>query len=148
MRYLVVTLTGALVLGLLAAVGPIAADEGRPAHGLGHLQRRLELTDDQMAVVREALRRQAEERRQLRQALRLAQVDLRQLALAGGAEDAVRAKTAEVQALLGRTIELRVKILQEIAPHLTPEQREKLAQSGFLGGRGRRHPGWLATPTA
>jgi Spy/CpxP family protein refolding chaperone len=140
MRHLVVTVAGALALclGLLATAGPAAADSAHRGRWSAHLQRRLNLTDDQMTTIRQAFQRHAEERRQLGQALRIAQTDLRQLALTGGPEDAVRAKTAEVQQLLGQSVALRVKVLQEIAPSLTQEQREKMSQMGFPGGH-RHH---------
>ena len=142
MRHLVVTVAGALALciGLLAAAGPAAAaDQAQRDRWSARLQQRFNLTDDQMTTIRDVFRRHAEERRQLWQALRLAQTDLRQLALNGGADDAVRAKAAEVQELLGQGIALRVKMLQEIAPSLTQEQREKMAQVGVFGGPGRHH---------
>jgi Spy/CpxP family protein refolding chaperone len=141
MRRHLATIAGGLALcvGLLTAVGPAAGDEGQRGRWSGRLQQKFNLTDDQMTVIRDVFKRHAEERRQLGQALRLAQTDLRQLALTGGAHDAVRAKAAEVQQLLGQGIELRVKVLQEIAPSLTQEQREKMAQVGFSGGPRRPH---------
>lgn len=142
MRRLVASIAGALALciGLVAAAGPAAAaDDAQRGRWSARLQQRFNLTDDQMTGIRAAFQRHAEERRQLGQALRLAQTDLRQLALNGGAADAVNAKTTEVQQLLGQGVALRVKVLQEIAPSLTQEQREKMAQSGFFGGRGRHH---------
>jgi Spy/CpxP family protein refolding chaperone len=142
MRHLVVTVAGALALciGLIAAAGPAdaAPDQAQRDRWSARLQQRFNLTDDQMTAIRQAFQRHAEERRQLWQALRLAQTDLRQLALTGAAEDAVRAKAAEVQQLLGQGLALRVKMLQEIAPSLSPEQREKMAQMGFFGGH-RHH---------
>lgn len=141
MRHLVATVAGALALwiGLLVAAGPAAADEGQRHRWSGRLQQRFNLTDDQMTAIRDVFKRHAEEQRQLRQAMRIAQTDLRQLALGGGADDAVRAKTAEVQQLIGQSLALRVKMYQEIAPSLTPEQREKMAQVGFFGGPRRPH---------
>ena len=49
------------------------------------------------------------------------------------------AKAAEVQQLLGQTVTLRVKVLQEIGPILTPEQRVKFAQAQHRPGMGRHH---------
>jgi len=150
MRHVMVTLAGALALciGLIAA-GPVAAaDPGQQGRYAAHLQRRFNLTDDQMTIIRDAFKRHADERRQLGQALGLARTDLRQLALNGGAPDAIGAKTAEIQQLLGQGIALRVKVLQEISPSLTPEQREKMAQSGFFGGHRRHHGKRPAQPGA
>jgi Spy/CpxP family protein refolding chaperone len=107
-------------------------------HGMGRLQAKLGLTDDQMAVVRVAHQKVRPEQKQVWQQLRVAQADLRQLALNGGDTGAIQAKTAEVQQLIGQTVALRVKVLQEIGPVLTPEQRAKFAQASFQHGHGKR----------
>ena len=84
----------------------------------------------------EVIHRQCDEQKQARKTLHTAQSELRQLALNGGD---TTAKTAEVQQLLGQTIALRVKVLQEIGPILTPEQRVKFAQAHGRPGMGRHH---------
>jgi Spy/CpxP family protein refolding chaperone len=133
------------VLGLTGAmVAPtLAADPGRHrAHGMaGRLQERLGLTDDQAKAIQEIHARQREAYQQTGQALRQAQIDLRQMALSGAADGAIQTKSAEVEKLLGQMVQLRVKALQEMAPLLTPEQREKLAQlgPGSHRGHGLRH---------
>ena len=104
------------------------------AHGMDRMKQRLGLSDDQVTAIRAAFGRHRDEQKQAWQALRTAQADLRQLALNGGD---VTAKTAEVQQLLGQSVALRVKVMQEIGPVLTPEQRVKFAQAQFHGGRGR-----------
>jgi len=147
MRYMSVALAAATVLGLtVPTVLPTPAEArqirqraeiGQPGMH-GRFQERLGLTDDQMKLIREIHAKQGESRKQLGQAMRQAQSDLRQLALTGGAEDALQAKRSEIQQLSGEMLELRVKALQEMAPILTPEQREKMAQARFGGLRGHR----------
>jgi Spy/CpxP family protein refolding chaperone len=149
MRRTRVLLAAALVLGFAVSMAipltPADAGQGRhradigKAHGMyGRLQERLGLTDDQAKAIQDIHARQGESWRQLGQALRQAQTDLRQLALNGGADDALQAQSAEVEKLLGQMVQLRVKALQEMAPILTPEQREKLAQLGPGVHMGRR----------
>jgi Spy/CpxP family protein refolding chaperone len=101
---------------------------------MDRLQQRLGLTNDQMTAIKAAYQKHRDEQKQAWQALRTAQTELRQLALNG--QD-VTAKTAEVQQLLGQTVAARVKVLQEIGPVLTPEQRAQFAQLG--AHHGMRH---------
>ena len=123
------------VAGLLAGTGIVAfaQDAQRPAHahGMARMQKRLGLTDDQANAVRTAFANHRDEQKQTWRALHAAQMELRQMAL-NGADTTVKA--AEVQQLLGQTVALRVKVLQEIGPVLTPEQRAKFAQASFRGG--------------
>ena len=140
-------LLGSLLLaapaGLLAQSPP--ADAPRQQQGaphdrmLGRMKDRLGLTEDQTKAIRQVYERQAQGGRERWQKLRAAQRELRQLAIKGGDEAAVRAKSAEVQKLMGEAVDARVKALQEISPILTPEQREKLAamEMGMRGHRGR-----------
>jgi Spy/CpxP family protein refolding chaperone len=134
-------------MALLAGAGVAVAQTQAPppaptpgAHGMGRLQQRLGLTDDQVKAIRAAYANHRDEQKQAWQALRAAQADLRQLALNGGDPAAVQAKTAEVQQLLGQTVAIRVKVLQEIGPVLTPEQRTKFAEA-HMGGRWHHHRG-------
>jgi len=129
------------LVGLLAGTGVALAQDTQgqasPAHrthGADRLQQRLGLSDDQAKAVKAAYDKHREEQKQAYMALGAAQADLRKLAL-NGADTA--AKTAEVQQLLGQTVALRVKVLQEIGPILTPEQRAKFAELG--AHRGMRH---------
>ena len=137
------------LVGLLASTGVALAQTtpGTPPapaareHGMGRLQERLGLTNDQVTAIRAAHAKHREEQKQAWQALRVAQVEMRQLALNGGDAAALQAKTAEVQQLMGQTVAVRVKVLQEIGPILTPEQRAKFAQaSGHHGMRHHRKP--------
>ena len=130
------------VAGLLAGTGiaALAQDAPRPAHahGMAHMQKRLGLTDDQANAVRTAFANHREEQKQAWLALHTAQMELRQMALDGAD---TTAKAAEVQQLMAQSIALRVKVLQEIGPVLTPEQRAKFAQASFHGGkRHQRRP--------
>ena len=126
----------ALILGstLLVTTAASAADEAAPgaqpwrARMMARLQQQLGLTDAQVQAIRDVHARHANGRKQLWQSLRQAQSDLRQLALNGGDPAAIQAKSAEVAQLLSQGLSMRVQTLQEIAPILTPEQRDKLAQ--------------------
>jgi Spy/CpxP family protein refolding chaperone len=106
------------------------------AHGMNRMQQRLGLTNDQVTAIRTAFERHRDEQKQAWKTLHTAQAELRQLALNGGD---TTAKAAEVQQLLGQTVALRVKVLQEIGPILTPEQRVKFAQAPYHPGMGRHH---------
>jgi Spy/CpxP family protein refolding chaperone len=135
------------LMALLAGAGVAAAQtQGQPpappaaAHGMGRLQQRLGLTDDQVKAIRTAYANHRDEQKQAWQALSTAQAELRQLALNGGDPATIQAKTAQVQQLLGQTVAIRVKVLQEIGPVLTPEQRTKFAQA-HMGGRGHHRRG-------
>lgn len=134
------------LVALLGGTGAALAQDtqGQPApmhrkHGMGRLQQRLGLTDDQVTAIKAAYQKHRDEQKQAWQALRTAQAELRQLALDGGDVGAIQAKTAEVQQLLGQSVATRVKVLQEIGPILTPEQRAKFAAGhGHRGGRHQR----------
>jgi Spy/CpxP family protein refolding chaperone len=131
------------LVGLLAGTGVALAQDtpGQPApmhraHGMQRMQQRLGLTDDQMTAIKAAYANHRDEQKQAWQALHKAQGELRQLALNG--QDTA-AKTAEVQQLIGQTVAARVKVLQEIGPILTPEQRAKFAQASFRPGMRHHH---------
>ena len=136
------SLVALALVALVGSAGVALAQDPPPKpapHGsLARLQQKLGLTDDQVTAIRAASQRHADEQKQAWEALRLAQVELRQLALDGADAATLQAKTAEVQRLLGQTVELRVKVLQEIGPVLTPEQRAEFARAGFRSGR-RHH---------
>jgi Spy/CpxP family protein refolding chaperone len=135
-----------IALGLASAIAVTtaayaAADKaapnapgGPPAHH--RFQEKLGLTDEQMSAIREIHARHAEQQKQLSQSLRQAEAELREAALNGGD---VKAKTAEVTALLGQITELRATTLQEMSPILTPEQREAMAKI-------KRHGHWRRGP--
>ena len=129
------------LVGLLAGTGVALAQDTQGqaapmqrAHGMARLQQRLGLTDDQTKAVEAAFAKHRDEQKQAWTALRTAQADLRKLALEG--QDTT-AKAAEVQQLMGQTVTARVKVLQEIGPILTPEQRAKFAEAGMH--QGMRH---------
>jgi len=131
------TVTALSLVALLAGTGAAYAQtapgttQAPRAHGMDRMKQRLGLTDDQTTAVRAAFARHRDEQKQAWKSLRTAQAELRQLALNGGD---TTAKSAEVQQLLGQTVALRVKVLQEIGPVLTPEQRVKFAQAHHYGG--------------
>ena len=142
-RRSVIALTLVAILGASGAAYAQGIQPAPRAHGMAHLQKRLGLTDDQVTVIRTAFQKHRDEQKQAWQALGAAQRELRQLALNGGDANAIAAKSSEVQQLLGQTVALRVKVLQEIGPVLTPEQRAKFAEA-------RMHPGMhrhLQAPT-
>jgi Spy/CpxP family protein refolding chaperone len=103
-------------------------------------QKWLGLTDDQLQQIKALRGQNAGAGKQVAQDLRAAQKDLRQAALNGADPAMIQAKETKVQGLMGQMVQLRVKRLQDIAPILTPEQRQKLAQSDWPDrwhGRGR-----------
>ena len=127
----------ALLAGTGAAYAQTTQGQTTPrAHGMNRMQQRLGLTNDQVTAIRAAFERHRDEQKQAWKTLHTAQAELRQLALNGGD---TTAKAAEVQQLLGQTVALRVKVLQEIGPILTPEQRVKFAQAQYRPGMGRHH---------
>jgi len=136
------TVTALSLVAVLAGVGiayaqtaPAQTTQAPRAHGMDRMKQRLGLTDDQVTAIRAAYARHRDEQKQAWKALRTAQAELRQQALNG---TDVTAKTAEVQQLLGQTVALRVKVLQEVGPVLTPEQRAKFAQAAHHGMRHHR----------
>jgi Spy/CpxP family protein refolding chaperone len=127
----------AVSLAVLFAHVPAFADQAGAHHG-HRLQQWLQLSDDQVAQIRAIRARDAASWKQLTGALGEARRELRRMALGGTDAGAIQAKQAEVQQLLGQVVDLRVKHLQEIAPLLTQEQRDKLAE-GRPAGRHRGH---------
>lgn len=104
------------------------------------LQQRLGLTDQQVQAIREIRARDAADRMQHWQAMRKARAELTRLILIEADEPSIAAKQAEVQHLVAAGVERRVKLLQEITPLLTPEQREGLAQLVEQGRQYRQRP--------
>ena len=142
-RYAFLTVLG-LALGLLGPAAVLADQSTPPADGRpGHHQRfqeKLGLTDDQMAKIREIWHRQRDTARPVFQALRLANQQLRELALNGAADGVIQAKLAEIEGFQSQALQLRVKVLREISPLLTDEQRQKFAQMSPMGWRHHRRP--------
>jgi Spy/CpxP family protein refolding chaperone len=100
---------------------------------LSRMQQQLGLSDGQMTAIRDVQDRHREARNRIFTALQRAQMQLRQLAVNGNDELALQDKTVEVEWLLTQSLQLRVQTLREVAPILTPEQREKFADMGFAG---------------
>src|SRR5262245_22108060 len=132
-----------LALGLAATLATSAlawadAPQGGTPAASRHqqrLQQALGLSDEQVTAIREVHARHAPEFKQLGQSLRQARADLKLAALNGGD---VKGKAAAVTTLLGQMTELRATTLQEIAPILSPEQRDAMAK---MGPRGHWHRG-------
>jgi Spy/CpxP family protein refolding chaperone len=128
----------AAVLATTAAAWAGTPQDAAQAGSADHHQRfqeRLGLTEEQMTAIKEVNARHAAERKQLGQSLRQARSELTLAALNGGD---VKGKAAAVTALVGQMTELRATTLQEIAPILTPEQREAMAK---MNPREHRHRG-------
>jgi len=128
----------ALLAGTLATGSIATAQDAKPhdhqawqQRMLGRLQQRLGLSDEQVTAIREVQDRNRDARVQVFKSLRQAQAQLRELALNSTDDAALQQKTADVQSLMGQAVQLRVQTLREIAPILTPEQREKFAQMRF-----------------
>jgi len=138
----IVTLLGGAGVALAQdQTQPGQTQPGQPkgAYGKGRMQERLGLSDDQMNAIKAANAKHRDEQRQAYRALHDANTALRQAALDGADAATLQAKSADVQRLLAQTIDLRVKVLQEIGPVLTPEQRAKFAQAGMHGGHRQFH---------
>ena len=134
-----VALTLSTVLTVAGVAGAVdTATPGAPPAGhTNRFQQALGLTDDQMTAIRQLHAQQAPKQKQLRQSLRQAQSELRQMAINGADPAAIQAKQGEVAQLLNQGLAMRVESLQAMAPILTPDQRAKLAQMGQNGyGRG------------
>ena len=112
-----------------AAAWADAPQTGTPTSPSGHhrFQERLGLTDQQKAAIKEVNARHSGERKQLGQSIREARNELQLAALNGGD---VKGKAAVVTTLVGQMTELHATTLQEIAPILTPEQRDAMAKMG------------------
>ena len=130
----------ALLAGTLATGSIATAQDAQPHNRqdwqqrmLSRLQERLGLSDQQVTAIREVQDRHRDARGQVFKSLRQAQGQLRELALNSTDDAALQQKAAEVQSLMGQSLQLRVQALREIAPILTPEQREKFAQMGIWG---------------
>jgi Spy/CpxP family protein refolding chaperone len=143
-RYAFLTVLG-LALGLLGPAAVLAdqanpSTDGKPRYHQ-KFQEKLGLTDDQMTRIREVWQRQRAAARPVFQALRQANRQLRELALNGATDDAIRAKLADIEGFQSQALQLRVNTLREISPLLTDEQRQKLAQLSPMGGhRHHRRP--------
>jgi Spy/CpxP family protein refolding chaperone len=127
------------VAGLVGSTAALAAEPPQPHPRYRaweeRLQQRLGLTDQQVQAIREIRARDAEARKQHWQAMHTARAELSRLVLIEANQALVEAKQAEVQQLLAAGLERRVRLLQEITPLLTPEQREGLAQLAEKRGR-------------
>ena len=137
-RYAFLTVIG-LALGLVGPAAVLAdqanpATDGKPRYHQ-KFQEKLGLTDDQMTRIREVWQRQHQTARPVFQALRVANKQLRELALNGAKDDAIQSKLAEIEGLQGQALQLRVATLREISPILNDEQRQKLARMSPMGWR-------------
>lgn len=120
------------------APAPNTPKTDRGARTEQRFQQRLGLSDDQMKSVREIHQREAAAIRPLSQQLRDARAQLRQLAINGGDDAAIKAKSDEVAKLYAQTLEARTRALKEVSSVLTPEQRQKMTQMGTTGGNWHR----------
>jgi len=128
----------ALLAGTLATGSIAGAQDAKPHDGqawqqrmLDRLQQGLGLSDEQVTAMRGVQDRNRDARVQVFTSLRQAQAQLRELALKGSDDAALQEKVGEVQSLMGQSLQLRVQTLREIAPILTPEQRETFARMRF-----------------
>ena len=125
--------------GLVFADSPSGAGQGRAVHAQ-RFQQRLGLTDQQAQAIKAIWQRQHAAGRQVWQALGKARQDLRQLALSGADDTAIRAKTTEIEGLQAQALQLRVAGLREMAPLLTDEQKQKMMQTPEHPRRFRKAP--------
>lgn len=142
-------LVAAVALGAAQAQQPAPAGPGgqagpggkRFSHE-GFMQKHLGLSEYQARQLKQIREQQAEARRRNMQSLHEANTQLRQLVLNGADEATVRAKQTDVTNLMAESLRMRVDELKQIAPILTPEQRQKFVELGERGGhRGGPHGG-------
>jgi Spy/CpxP family protein refolding chaperone len=119
--------------GLVILASGVTPSEAQLARRVAPIERpalreQLELTEDQIKVIREIHARHWQSMRETVRALREARHSLREMALAEVDEATFTAKAAEVRELAGQVLEARARTLQEVARVLTPEQREKLRE--------------------
>jgi len=139
LRALMLALAATLVAATLAQAAEPAGGDARHGGSKGRLQQQLGLTDQQAQAIREIHARQSQALKAHSQTLRQAQAELRRLVLSEADQATVQAKLEEVKRLLGETVQMRVNTLKEVAPILTPEQREKYAAMAEKGRRSRHH---------
>jgi len=138
----IVAVTLALAAGITtvaAAAQSAQAPAQQPPRWDSRLQQQLGLSDQQAQALREVYQRDADAKRQHWQQLRQAQTELRHLALTSDDNQAIQTKQEEVQRLMAQSVQMRTTTLRQVAPILTPDQREKLAQLMERGGHGRHH---------
>lgn len=132
------TVTAVVVASFAIAAVVQAAELGGPRaghrpHG-AWFKEKLGLTDDQEKAIREIREQQFEARKRNGQALHQAQRELSQLVMSGADDATIQAKQTNVAELLAESVRLRVESLKQIAPILTPEQRQKFTELGMRGG--------------
>lgn len=140
LRAVILVLAATLVAATLAQAAEPAGGDARHGRREGRLQQQLGLTDQQAQAIREIYGRHSEARKAHGQALRQAQSELRRLVLIEADQATIQAKLAEVQRLMGETVQMRVNTLKEVTSILTPEQREKYAALAEQGRHHRRQP--------
>jgi|SRR5262245_9137671 len=135
----IVAVTLALAAGIttVASAAQSAQAPAQPSRWESRLKQELGLSDQQTQALREVYQRDADAKRQHWQQLRQAQAELRHLALTSNDNQAIQAKQDEVQQLMAQSVQMRTNTLRQVAPILTPDQREKLAQLMERGGHGR-----------
>jgi Spy/CpxP family protein refolding chaperone len=135
---LVLLATGGVLGGvLLAHDGP----GGRGLHILGRMARHLDLTEDQKTRIRGIYESRSVQLQEQREAKRNARRALAEAIHAEQPDEAViRARAAELGRVTGEGAVLFSRIRAEIAPLLTAEQRQKLAdmKENRRERRGRR----------
>jgi len=131
----------ALVALVAAAplVAPAWAGPGPRGPGASQrLQEQLGLTDEQAQAIRDVHARQRDTVRQLGRRAAVAQAELKRLTLAGADDATLQTTLAELREVQAQLVQLRVEALREMAPLLTEEQKQKLAE--MRSGRGPRRP--------
>ncbi len=131
-KWLSITLAAALNLGGWMATPSLAADGAAPAFPRGRISQRLaeklNLTDDQKAQIKAVLSGEKGALTALLGQLHDARKALRAAIHASDAnETSVRAAAAKVAAVEGDLAVERMKIYGKIAPILTDEQRQQIA---------------------
>ncbi|ETW95318.1 MAG: hypothetical protein ETSY1_31135 [Candidatus Entotheonella factor] len=153
MKKRAITIT--LVIGLLMGTGvltyALADDWGRRGHGMHggrkfghgimHMLRALDLSDDQKEQVSSALMKARKTAIVSRAQLRVARMELHEALLQDSVDEAALGKLKEqIQTLQGDLLDNRISVQQSISSVLTPEQRKK-ARTLFFERMGDRSGG-------
>ncbi len=135
-----VAITLALAASVTTVAGAAQSPQGPPSlqpRWESRLQQQRGLSDQQLQAIREVYQRDVGAKRQHGQQLRRAQAELRHLALTSTDNHAIQAKQDDVERLMAQSAQMRTSTLRQVAPILTPDQREKLAQLMERGDHGR-----------
>jgi Spy/CpxP family protein refolding chaperone len=134
-----VILAAVLGLGLTASVTAFSMPPGGGHFAIDRLEEFSELSDETQALVLETFNSVREENEGLREEIKQAHEDLRDILTADEFDSAAFEAQAEVlHSLMTQGFESFTKAIAELAPQLTQEEREILASLAPGGRHGKR----------